>query len=83
MDFCTAEFNATPVYSQEDIRRVSLDQFFDLIWCGSLFTHLDRDRWPAFLGFFADHLSPGGVLVFTTHGGSRFSGCEKESLATA
>ena len=68
VDFCAAEFDATPVYSQEDIRRVSLDQLFDLIWCGSLFTHLDREGWSAFLDFFADHLSPDGVLVFTTHG---------------
>ena len=68
VDFCAAEFNATPVYSQEDISSVSLDQSFDLIWCGSLFTHLGREQWQAFLGFFADHLSPDGVLVFTTHG---------------
>jgi cyclopropane fatty-acyl-phospholipid synthase-like methyltransferase len=68
VDFCAAEFNATPVYSQEDISSVSLDQSFDLIWCGSLFTHLGREQWPAFLDFFADHLSPDGVLVFTTHG---------------
>ena len=39
-----------------------------MIWCGSLFTHLDRARWPHFLRFFADYLAPGGVLVFTTHG---------------
>jgi SAM-dependent methyltransferase len=68
VDFCAAQFNATPVYSHEDIRRVSLDQCFDLIWSGSLFTHLDAPQWPDFLGFFAEHLSPDGVLVFTTHG---------------
>jgi len=68
VDFCAAQFNATPVYSHEDIWRVSLDQCFDLIWCGSLFTHLDAPQLPDFLGFFAEHLSPDGVLVFTTHG---------------
>jgi hypothetical protein len=29
VDFCAAQFNATPVYSDEDIRRVSLDQCFE------------------------------------------------------
>jgi SAM-dependent methyltransferase len=63
VDFCAAQFNAVPVYSHEDIRRVRLDQSFDLIWCGSLLTHLDRQQWPDFLGFFSDHLSPDGLLV--------------------
>ena len=62
------QFGAEPLYSREDIREVTTSRSFDLIWCGSLFTHLDRDRWADFLGFFADHLAPGGVLVFTTHG---------------
>jgi SAM-dependent methyltransferase len=68
VDFCAHEFHAEPLYSHEDVRAVKLDRVFDLIWCGSLFTHLDRDRWPPFLEFFADHLAPDGVLVFTTHG---------------
>jgi SAM-dependent methyltransferase len=66
--FCAEQFRAEPLYSREDIREVTTSRSFDLIWCGSLFTHLDRDRWAPFLGFFAAHLRPGGVLVFTTHG---------------
>ena len=68
VDFCAQEFQAEPLYSREDIREVQTSRFFDVIWCGSLFTHLDRDRWSLFLEFFAEHLRPGGVLVFTTHG---------------
>jgi hypothetical protein len=41
---------------------------FELIWCGSLLTHLDRDRWSDVLGFFVDRLPPDGIVVFTTHG---------------
>ena len=67
-DFCATQFNATPFYSHEDIRRVNLDTCFDLIWCGSLFTHLDAQQWPDFLVFFAEHLTSDGILVFTTHG---------------
>lgn len=68
VDFCARTFAAEPLYSREDIRDVTTSRLFDLIWCGSLFTHLDRDRWADFLSFFSDHLTPNGVLVFTTHG---------------
>jgi SAM-dependent methyltransferase len=72
VDFCAQEFQAEPLYSREDIREVKTSRSFDLIWCGSLFTHLDNGRWASFLEFFAEHLSPGGVLVFTTHGRRQF-----------
>ncbi len=68
VDFCAATFGAAAAYSREDVRDLQLPRSFDLIWCGSLFTHLDCDRWPSFLDFFARHLVPDGVLVFTTHG---------------
>jgi SAM-dependent methyltransferase len=68
VNFCANQFGAEPIYSHEDVRTLAMGRHFDLIWCGSLFTHLDHDRWPEFLGFFADHLTPDGVLVFTTHG---------------
>src|SRR5262249_31136055 len=66
--FCASQFAAEPLYSRDDLGTLAAERRFDLIWCGSLFTHLDRDRWPELLGFFADHLSEHGVLVFTTHG---------------
>ncbi len=68
VDFCAEHFRAEPIYSRADIRELTTSRTFDLIWCGSLFTHLDRGRWDDFLRFFAEHLRPGGVLVFTTHG---------------
>jgi hypothetical protein len=68
VDFCAQEFEAEPLYSREDIREVKTSRSFDLIWCGSLFTHIEGEQWAAFLEFFAEHLWPGGVLVFTTHG---------------
>ena len=68
VNFCAQTFHAEGVYSHDDPYRVRFDRLFDLIWCGSLLTHLDRSRWPLFLSFFANHLKPDGVLVFTTHG---------------
>lgn len=68
VEFCARTFGATPFYSHEDPRQIRIEGSFDLIWCGSLLTHLDRSLWAGFLDLFGSHLSPGGVLVFTTHG---------------
>ncbi len=66
--FCTNMFACLPMYSEDSPRSMELDQRFDLIWCGSLLTHLDEPLWQEFLQFFADHLSPDGLLLFSTHG---------------
>lgn len=68
VDFCVQTFGVKGVYSQEDVSKFSLGHQFDLIWCGSLITHLDAAGIQELLAFFARHLLPGGLLVFTTHG---------------
>jgi SAM-dependent methyltransferase len=68
VDFCARTFDARPVYSAFDPSEVELGERFDLIWVGSLFTHLDGDRWPVLLDLLLDSLVPGGLLVFTTFG---------------
>ena len=42
VDFCAREFGARPVYSQPDLRQVQFGGQFDLVWVGSLVTHLPR-----------------------------------------
>lgn len=69
VNFCAETFGAKPVHSHVDPRLIGLaPQTFDLIWVGSLFTHLSAERWPAFLACFASYLRESGVLVFTAHG---------------
>lgn len=68
VDFCVREFGAEGAYSQPDLDALSLDASFDLIWCGSLVTHLDAEPIAALLRFFRRHLTPQGICVFTTHG---------------
>lgn len=69
VDYCASAFGAAPVYSHQDFARIPLgDATFDLIWVGSLLTHLDADRFREFVDVFGRKLRPGGVLVFTTHG---------------
>lgn len=68
VDWCAQTWNARPVYSVRDIRELSLNETYDLIWCGSLLTHLCWSGWETSLDFFSQHLAPGGVLLFSTHG---------------
>lgn len=68
VDFCKENFDAAPVYSDKNLENVVLQKKFDLIWVGSLFTHLDKIQWPLFLDFFNKSLNPGGILAFTTQG---------------
>jgi SAM-dependent methyltransferase len=68
VDFCARRLGAAPAYSIEDLGSLRLGGRFDLIWCGSLVTHLDQRRIAALLEMLRRHLAPGGVLVATSHG---------------
>jgi SAM-dependent methyltransferase len=68
VEFCADTFGATGVVSAHDPDDVELEGNYDLIWCGSLLTHVDADRWIKFVKLFEKALAPGGVAVFTTYG---------------
>lgn len=68
VDFCVTAFGAQPAYSKPDISDMSFDRRFDLIWSGSLVTHLDRKATSDLLQLFSRHLNPGGVMTVTTNG---------------
>jgi SAM-dependent methyltransferase len=88
--FCRNEFNTNVLLSDKDFSRISTTQRFDLIWSGSLITHLNKGRAEQLLDFFYDVLNEDGILSFTTQG--RYSkylmdtekylyGLEKEKIA--
>ncbi|MFC5740447.1 class I SAM-dependent methyltransferase [Dyella tabacisoli] len=66
--FCAKTFGARPLLSREALTTMQFDTTYDLIWVGSLFTHVSRDIARAWLEHLAKFLSPKGVLVGTTHG---------------
>ncbi|HBB88339.1 MAG TPA: hypothetical protein DC047_12050 [Blastocatellia bacterium] len=68
VQFCVRTFGARPAYSSVKLDEVDLAKKFDLIWCGSLATHLNERDIVALVRLFARHLAPGGLAVFTTHG---------------
>jgi SAM-dependent methyltransferase len=66
--FCARKFGATPIVASEKIENASFDGRFDLVWCGSLLTHLPQDRFIEALFAIAGWLAPGGIAIVTLHG---------------
>jgi SAM-dependent methyltransferase len=68
VDFCARQFGAIPVYSHADLRQLNFSASFDLVWVGSLLTHLREDRWLDALDCLIGWTRECGVIVFTTQG---------------
>ncbi|MCY3021994.1 MAG: class I SAM-dependent methyltransferase, partial [Planctomycetota bacterium] len=68
LEFCGRAFAVQTAPSSPDFDTLSLQGRFDLIWCGSLVTHLDEAAATSLLRFFQRHLEAGGTCVFTAHG---------------
>ena len=68
VQFCVRTFGAEPAFSSLNLDEVSLDKRFDLIWCGSLITHLNERGIVALLRLFRRHLAASGIIIFTTNG---------------
>jgi SAM-dependent methyltransferase len=79
VDYCLETFGARPLYS--NVENIALaTNSFDLIWVGSLLTHLGADRWLDFLSLFQGALRLGGVLIFSAHGREVFRRTAEETL---
>jgi SAM-dependent methyltransferase len=68
VNFCVKTFGAIPMCSNADFSRLVFNTKFDLIWVGSVFTHLRSERWLSLLEVFRSILTKDGLLVFSTHG---------------
>lgn len=66
--FLAAEFHVRPLVSNVDFRKIRFPDTYDLIYVGSLFTHLDPESAVSLLDVFAGILRPKGVLVYSTCG---------------
>ena len=66
--FCAATFGAEAVPGNEVPGKIALQGNYDLIWVGSLLTHLNEKACIDFLDLFRANLAPNGLLVFTLHG---------------
>jgi SAM-dependent methyltransferase len=68
LDFCENRFNVNKMTSKECFSQIQTSRSFDLIWCGSLVTHISKKRTKELVRFFCEHLNRNGILIFTTHG---------------
>jgi SAM-dependent methyltransferase len=67
-DFCARTFDGVPLYSSSELTQVPLHRSFDIIWIGSLFTHVDESRTRRWLRYLCDQLTSDGILLATFHG---------------
>jgi SAM-dependent methyltransferase len=58
VEFCRRTFGSTSIRAAERPEEIDLGGTYDLIWCGSLVTHLEAERWEGFLRLFASALAP-------------------------
>lgn len=77
LNFCRREFSIKPLVSRSGFSQLHLNKKFDLIWCGSLLTHINEADSIALLKFFHDQLLDSGLCVFTTHGYQSFLSVKK------
>jgi SAM-dependent methyltransferase len=66
--FCADTFGGRAHTVGVDFTAVQLDRSFDLIWSGSVMTHVDELRASQMIAMFLRHLNPGGLAIWTTHG---------------
>ena len=68
LTFCAARFGVKTQTSREEFSQLAFDGEFDLIFCGSLLTHLAECDAKAALALIARTLSPTGIALVTFHG---------------
>ncbi len=69
VQFCAREFGVQPVISKQELRAVRLGSY-DLIWMGSVLTHVDPWTAEEMLRVLLEHLTENGIIAFTTLGAS-------------
>lgn len=68
VDFCAQTFDAIPVYSNDAYEDIDLGEPFNMIWLGSVYTHLPMALWHKLTRMLKDHLAPEGLLIFSYAG---------------
>lgn len=66
--FCAEQFRGKALVTPKDVAAVTLPDKYDVIWLGSVFTHMDYARMKVLFAKLFDALTPGGVLIGTFRG---------------
>jgi SAM-dependent methyltransferase len=68
INFCVNNFGAIPILSKENLDELDIGAKWDLIFCGSLLTHLPPDMFVSALKFIARSMSDEGIALITLEG---------------
>ncbi len=68
LEFVRKRFAATTWVSGTDVDALSAPASYDVIWVGSVFTHLSAQSSVLLFEKLMTWLTPGGILVFSVHG---------------
>jgi SAM-dependent methyltransferase len=71
VDFCREAFQIDGLLSRVNVSKIDFREKFDLIFCGSLLTHLPEASFSDTINLISRSLSDSGIAVITLHG--RFS----------
>lgn len=75
-DFCALELGVTPMESSVLPENFNPNtQRFDIVFALSFFSHMPKVTWTRWLRVLFEAVSPGGFLLFTTHGLTSFRKC--------
>jgi hypothetical protein len=68
VEFCEIVLGCTPLLSSEEFSEVDFPKDCDVIWMGSLITHISESRAKQLISILIGSLKVGGSLVFSSHG---------------
>jgi hypothetical protein len=68
VEFCETVLGCTPLLSNEKFSEVDFPKECDVIWMGSLITHISETRAIELISILIGSLKVGGSLVFSSHG---------------
>jgi SAM-dependent methyltransferase len=68
VEFCKKVLNCEPLLSNMDFKLLQIPLNCDVIWVGSLITHLSSQRTESLVSKLWSSLKPGGTLFFSSHG---------------
>jgi SAM-dependent methyltransferase len=68
VEYCASTFEVKGAVADNSFANGTFENQFDLIWCGSLLTHLDSKHWWAALERMIAWTAECGVLIFSVQG---------------
>lgn len=66
--YCATTFGGEAFEAHEELTAIRAPRLFDLVWFGSILTHLPSRRWVSTFDFLRRVTVDGATIVFTSHG---------------